>query len=248
MKKLATMTILALVTNLGAVAHAGEAPAAKSTGASERFEVSAVKAVRPTLARTLAAIEKKDLKAARAAFDDYDSEWNGIEVYINVRSRDLYEVIEHKLQAKVTEGLKAANPDWATLIADVQAMLAKYDEAIGMIEKGKPLHPLYDDVARLRIVRSNLREVPPALKVGDYAKARKSFNTFDEKWDSIEDLVKARSNEAYVAIESGMIQIDRALTAKEPDAAQVTGLVNGVLAKYNAIVAQVTREARDASK
>jgi len=248
MKKLAAMTILALIITFGAIADAREAFAAQSTGASERFEISAAKGVRPTLVRTLAAVQKKDIKSAQAGFDDYDSAWNGIEVYINVRSRDLYEVIEHKLQAKVTEGLKAATPDWATLTADVQAMLAKYDEAIAMIEKGNPLHPLYDDVARLRIVRASLREVPPALKAGDFAKARKSFSTFDDKWDSIEDLVKTRSNEAYVAIESGMIQIDRAITAKEPDAGQVTGLVNGVLAKYNAIVAQVTREARDASK
>jgi hypothetical protein len=248
MKKLAALLIVALTALPAAVAHAGEAPAAKNTGASERFEVSAVKGVRPTLVRTLEAIQKKDLKAAQAAFDDYDSAWNGIEVYINVRSREMYDVIEHKLQAKITESLKAVNPDWAALTADIQAMLAKYDEAISMIEKGAPLHPLYDDVARLRTVRSYLREVPPALKAGDFTKARKSFDSFDEKWDSIEDLVKARSNEAYVAIESGMIQIDRALTAKEPDAAQATGLVNGVLEKYNAIVAQITREARDASK
>jgi hypothetical protein len=248
MKKLAALLIVALTALSAAVAHAGEAPAAKNTGASERYEVSAVKGVRPTLVRTLAAVQKRDLKAAQAAFDDYDSAWNGIEVYINVRNREMYDVIEHKLQAKITESLKTVNLDWAAITADIQAMLAKYDEAISMIEKGAPLHPLYDDVARLRTVRSHLREVPPALKAGDFAKARKSFDTFDEKWDSIEDLVKARSNEAYVAIESGMIQIDRALTAKEPDVAQATGLVNGVLEKYNAIVAQITREARDASK
>src|SRR5512143_2336672 len=115
MKKLAALLIVALTALPAAVAHAGEAPAAPSGGARERFEVSVVKAVRPTLARTLAALEKQDLRAARAAFDDYDSAWNGIEVYINVRSREMYDVIEHKLQAKIAESLKTANPDWTAL-------------------------------------------------------------------------------------------------------------------------------------
>ena len=54
----------------------------------------------------------------------------------------------------------------AAVLADAQAMLMKYDEAITMVEKGEPLNPLFDDVARLRIVRSNLREVVPALMAG----------------------------------------------------------------------------------
>ena len=48
-----------------------------------------------------------------------------------------------------------------------------------MVAKAAPLNPLYDDVARLRIVRAHLREVIPALKAGDVAKARKSFDEFD---------------------------------------------------------------------
>jgi len=77
-------------------------------------------------------------------------------------------------------------------------------------------------------------------------KARKSFDAFNDNWDSIEDLVKQRSSEAYVAIESGMIQIERAFMAKPPNNDEVTTLVSGVMDKYNAIVTQVTREARAA--
>ena len=90
-----------------------------------------------------------------------------------------------------------------------------------------PLNSFYDDVARLRIVRAHLREVPPALKAGDFAKARKSFQAFDDNWDSIEDLIKARNADTYVAIEKNMIENEKAL---KPDVAQVTVMVNEVMA------------------
>src|SRR5439155_24147820 len=128
--------------------------------------------------------------------------------------------------------------------ADVQAMLAKYDEVISLIEKAPPLNPVYDDVARLRIVRAHLREVPPALKAGNFAKARKSFEAFDKNWGSIEDLIKAKSADAYVAIEKGMIDIEQALMPDPPDAAKVTALVNAVMTQYNAQLAEVVKDAR----
>jgi len=93
-------------------------------------------------------------------------------------------------------------------------------------------------------VRALLREVIPALKAGDVAQARKSFEAFDSSWDSIEDLVKARSDDNYVAIEKGMIEIEQALMPEKPDAAKVTALVNDVMAKYNASLAEVVKEAR----
>jgi hypothetical protein len=130
------------------------------------------------------------------------------------------------------------------VLADAQVMLAKYDELIGLVSKAAPLNPLYDDVARLRIVRAHLREVNPAMKAGDVAKARKSFEAFDTNWDSIEDLIKARSEDNYVAVEKGMIEIERALMPEKPDPAKVTALVNEVLAKYNASLAEVAKEAR----
>ena len=62
---------------------------AETNSAPERFEVSAVKAVRPFLVDMLAAIQQGNLARAKEAFEAYDSAWNGIEVYINVRSRAL---------------------------------------------------------------------------------------------------------------------------------------------------------------
>jgi tetratricopeptide (TPR) repeat protein len=210
----------------------------------ERFEVTSIKAVRPTLADTVAALQQRDVARAKAAFEAYDSAWNGIEVYINARSKELYDVLELNYQRKIAKALDAANPDTAALLADAQVMLAKYDEAIGLVTKAAPLNPLYDDIARLRIVRAHLREVIPAIKAGDVAKARKSFEAFDDAWDSIEDLIKARSDDNYVAIEKGMIEIEQALMPDKPDPAKVTALVNEVMAKYNASLAEVVKEAR----
>ena len=225
---------------LAIIGSGGQAPAADE----ERFEVFSVKAVRPLLVDTVTAIRQRDVPLAKEAFEAYDSAWNGIEVYINVRSRAMYELLELNLQAKIAKALEAPNPDMNALLADAQTMLAKYDEAIDMVAKAAPLNPLYDEVARLRIVRAHLREVNPALKAGNLAKARKSFEAFDDEWFNIEDFVRARSLDAYVAIERGMVQIEEALMPDKPDLAQVTALVSGVMNQFNAVVAEVQKEAR----
>jgi tetratricopeptide (TPR) repeat protein len=212
--------------------------------AADSFEVTSIKAVRPTLVNTLNALQQKDIAKAKEAFENYDSAWNGIEVYINTRSKEMYNAIELELQDRITKELNAPTPDYPKLVADVQQIIAKYDEAIAMVEKGKPLNPLYDDIAKLRMERAHLREVLPALKAGNLAKARKSYEAFDAGWDPIEDLVKARSEDAYVAIEKAMIQIEQALMAEKPDVAQVTSLINGLNMQYNNALGEIVKEAR----
>jgi hypothetical protein len=229
---------LGLFTTLAIAGFSGQAPAADS------FEVSSIKAVKPTLLATADAVKKGDVAKAKEAFDDYDSAWNGVEVYINTRSKPMYDKIELDLQDRITKELNAAQPDLPKIGADLQEMIGKYDEAIAMVSSAAPLNPLYDDVARLRMERSHLREVTPALKAGNLAKARKAYQAFDDGWDPIEDLVKARSEDAYVAIEKGMIQIEQALMPEKPDVQQVTSLIGGVTTQYNNALAMVVKEAR----
>jgi hypothetical protein len=235
------MTKRTLLVLCGLLAAALSSPQAR---AADRFEVTSIKAVRPTLVKTVDALQKNNPKAAKDAFGEYDSAWNGIEVYINTRSKDMYDALEHDMQAKLTAGLAESTPNVSVLLPLAKAMVAKFDEAIVMVEKGQPLNPLYDDVARLRIVRAHLREVNPSLRAGDIARARKSFGEFDEKWDSIEDLVKDRNVKAYSTIEDGMTNIGLTLKQATPDVAKAQMLVSGVMDEYNKIVAQVTREAR----
>jgi hypothetical protein len=92
-----------------------------------------------------------------------------------------------------------------------------------------------------------LRDVTPALKAGNLAKARKSFEAFEDGWFNIEDFVRAQSLDAYVAIEGGMVQIEQALLmSDQPDVAAVTGLVGGVMTQYNGVVTEVQKQARSA--
>ena len=228
----------ALFTTLAIAGFASPAPAADS------FEVTSIKAVKPTLLATADAVKKGDIAKAKEAFDNYDSAWNGVEVYINTRSKPMYDKIELDLQDRINKALAAPQPDLQKIGADLQEMVGKYDEAIAMASSGAPLSPLFDDVARLRMERSHLREVTPALKAGNLAKARKSYEAFDAGWDPIEDLIKARSQDAYVAIEKGMIQIEQALMPEKPDVAQVTAMVAAVNTQYNAALAMVVKEAR----
>jgi hypothetical protein len=242
MMKLACLTCAALLTTTTGVSYAGQATA--RTSGTDRFEVTAIKAVRPTLVNTINALKKGDVARAKATFEAYDSAWNGIEVYINTRDKNMYDELEHNYQARITKGLSSPNPDKTALLADAQTMLAKYDEAISTVEKAAPLNPLFDDVARLRIVRANLREVNPALKEGDISKARKSFSAFHSKWNSVQDLIKPRSGEASDSIEKGMAEIDRALKPEKPDVDQVSTLVTRVMDKYNAVVTEIMKDAR----
>ena len=139
------------------------------------------------------------------------SGWNGIEVYINIRSKDLYNELERNLQAKSRKRWRSRartrRPSDRTRKRCSRSTLTRPSRW----SRRRPRSTRSTlDVARLRIVRAHLREVNPAVKTGNFAKARDSFNAFDDKWDSIEDLVKARSRDAYDAIEKGMIDIERA--------------------------------------
>jgi len=225
---------------------AGYAGQARAGGGAARFEVTSLRAVRPILVKAIADLEKKNAAAAKADMEDYDSAWNGAEVYVSTRSMDFYNEIEHHYQTAVTEALNKPNPDTTAILADAKAMLAKYDEMLAFVEKAAPLNRLYDDVARLRMERAHLRELTPALKAGNIAKAKKSFDAFNDNWDNIEDLVKARSRESYDAIEKGMVTIERQLMPAKPDVDATTATITGVMTEYNKIVTQITREARDA--
>jgi high-affinity iron transporter len=240
--------VLAILSLLATYGLPGQAQSADSQASSgpERFEVTAITAVRPLLVETLSALEGGNLTRAREVFDSYDDAWNGIEVYVNTRSRALYQVLELELQAKITKGLETAQPDLTTVLSDARMMLAKYDDLIELVTKGAPLNPIYDDIARLRIVRAHLRPVNPALKAGNLAKARTSFERFEDEWFNIEDFVRAQSLDAYLAIERGMLAIEEAIMPEPPDVAQVIVLVSNVMNAYNAVVTDVQRQARNA--
>jgi tetratricopeptide (TPR) repeat protein len=217
---------------------------AQQAAAGERYEVTSIKRVRPTLVQTIDALKKGDVARAKDAFEAYDTAWNGIEVYINTRDRDTYNELEKNYQSKIEEALNAPKPDVSVALANAQAMLGKYDQAIAMVEKASPLNPLYDDIARVRTARSPLRIVNPAMKDGHVTKAQKAFAAFRANWPGIREFVKMRSAEAYDTVEKGIPDLDTALKSPQPSADQVAGLVNGMMGKINAVTFQLTTEAR----
>jgi len=234
---------LGLVASVATSVFAAQAPPARPA-AGQRFEVASIKAVRPTLVNTIDALKKGDLAKAKEAFEAYDTAWNGIEVYINTRDRDLYNELEKNYQTKIEEGLNAPKPDAPGLLSNAQAMLAKYDQAIAMVEQAAPLNPLYDDIARVRTARSPLRNVNPAMKEGHVGHAQQAFAAFRGNWPGIKEFVKTKSAEAYDTVEKGIADLDAALKSPQPSADHVAGLVNAMMGKINAVVFQLTTEAR----
>ena len=97
---------------------------------------------------------------------------------------------------------------------------------------------------RLRIARSPLRGINPALKEGDVQKARNSLAAFRANWPSISGYMKTQSVEAYDAVEKGIPELEAALKSQQPAADQVAPLVNAVIGKINGVVFQLTSEAR----
>ena len=101
---IATAALLAMMLEgqLGQVLAADE----------ERFEVTSIKAIRPTLVDTISALQQRDIPRAKASFDAYDSGWNGIELYINIRSRDMYQLLELEFQPRIIKSLEQPAPDF----------------------------------------------------------------------------------------------------------------------------------------
>ena len=197
---------------------AGYAP---SVRAADRFEVASIKAVRPTLVRTVDALQKNNPKAAKEAFGDFDSAWNGIEVYINTRSPEMYNALERDLQAKITAGLNESSPNVANMLALRQDDAREIRRSDRDGRKGPAARPA---VRRRRAAadrpRAPARGEPGAQ--GRRSRRRRASHSgeFDEKWDSIEDLIKERDIKAYNMIEDGMTQIGLALKQASPDVAK----------------------------
>src|SRR5436309_12798259 len=111
--------LFAILSFVALVDASGAAPA-------ERFEVTSLKAVRPTLVNTLDAAQKRDAARARESFEAYDSAWNGIEFYVNTRSRPMYDLLEHQYQARITKAHEAEYPHVAANAIQVHVCHARF--------------------------------------------------------------------------------------------------------------------------
>jgi len=231
-----------------AAATSQPAPTVKpATATGEQKEVTLIKAVRPNLTNTIDALQKGDIAGAKKAFAAYDAAWNGVEVYVNFRSPQLYADLETDLQAKIQTLLDAPQPNAAAIVPVVQAELAKWDEAITLVSTGPPISPLFDDVAALRMLRADtIRAAAPLLKAGDAATAKPMLTAFINRWPDVEDLIHERSTDAYAEIEGAMAKVNTAVQQAKPDARELGPLVNVLTDRYNYGLSLVNAAARGA--
>jgi hypothetical protein len=242
-----TFTAIAFVVGIVSLPLAGDGGQARPRGGVARFEVTSLRAVRPTIQKLIADLQKKDQAAAKADIEAVDAAWIGVEVYVNTRNMDMYNDIEHNWEAKITQALSKPGADLGAVLSDAQALLKSYDAMLAFVEQAPPLNAKFDDVALLRIERSHLRDVQNFLKEGRVAEAKTAWTAFDDNWDNIEDLVKDRSREAYDSIEKNMVALEKQLMPAKPDVDAVNATIVVINTDYNKIVQQITKEARDAN-
>jgi hypothetical protein len=244
MRTFIAIAVAAGIVSLPLVAYAGQA---RTGGGAARFEVTSLRAVRPTIQKLIADLQKKDQAAAKDDIEAFDAAWIGVEVYVNTRNMDMYNDIEHNWEAKLTKALSTPGADLAANLSDAQSLLKSYDAMLDYVGKAPPLNAKFDDVARLRIERSHLRDAQNFLKEGKVADAKKAWTAFDDNWDNIEDLVKDRSRDAYDSIEKNMVTLEKQLMPAKPDVEMVNATIIAINTDYNKIVQQITKEARDAN-
>jgi hypothetical protein len=233
---------------LGLTACGTTAPATQSGPASAPQrnvkEVALVTAVRPTIVATQDLVKKGDFAGAKKAFVAYNAAWNGVEVYTNFRSRQLYGELEADLEAKVQAALGVAQPNAATLVPLLDQLLAKYDEVIRLSSDGPAISPLFDDVAAIRMTRASLRQVSPALKAGDLGTARTQYAVFQKDWSNAEPFLH-RSTSVFDEISAAKGKADDAFKTDRP-AAELATLVDALAERYNYGLNLVNVAARNA--
>ena len=223
------------------------APAASAAAqTSVTKELDLIKTPRPFIDKLTEALRKGDLAAARQAYEDYDAAWNGIEVYTNYRSRQLYSELEVDIQGKIGQALDAPQPKLADIVPFSEAMAKKYDEVIALSQKGPPLSPLFDDLATLRIVRADLRIVTAALAANDAAKARAKFATFKSNYPKAQPLIKVRSTTADQEVIAAIAAADTKFSQPTATVDELKTLTATVTDRYNYGVNLLNAAARNA--
>ncbi len=209
---------------------------------AERFEISALKAVRPSLARLVIACDKGEISAAKDAYEDFETGWKGIQVYVIMRDRNLFQ-LEGNLDVKIATALKAGKPNMAMLASDAKALASRYDAFVTTASKLQPLNPLFDDVARLRIARAEMREVDLALRANDFVKARRGLAIFSGKISGIKPILVQRSPETWDAFTKEFPLLQGEVASANPDVKKCLEHIRAIMSKYSRTLTALTRDA-----
>jgi hypothetical protein len=209
-------------------------------------EVALLSGVPPVIAALVTALQGGDVAKAQRAYEDYDASWNGVEVYVNVRRKDLYDKLEGDLQAKIAAGLAAAAPNLAALVPLAQQLATGFDEAIATSKAGPALSPSFDDLTRLRIIRADVRRSTSALKAGNLPQAKETFATFASSYPEAAKLIALRSDTAGPLLSTAIDNAKAGFANSVTTTASLTALVAVVTDRYNAGVNLWNAAARNA--
>ncbi len=196
-------------------------------------ESKLLQTVTPHITATLDALKKGDVAAAKKAFQEYVYVWNGIEVYVNARSKSLYNTIEVENEFKATELFEKPDAKAADILPYVEGVQKGFAEAIKLAQTGPDYDAILDEIADLRIVRVDLRKSIAALTASDIATAKTGFEKFDKGWDTIESSVKPRSKELYKETEKWIDKVNQLYKADKPVAATLAEAENNLLTAFN---------------
>jgi hypothetical protein len=235
-------TVAAIAATTTAAPTTTEAPAPKSP------EADLVAEVRPTIDVLTAALAKGDLQASKDALEQYDAMWNGVEVYVNIRSLSMYLKLEADLQGDLEDGITGdAPPDFAALKAKSEELGARYDDAIKLSQNGAPLNPLVDDVTTLRIIRRGLRLATSALTDGDVAKAKDQFAKFTDGYNTTaNEMLAERDGKNAKATKDAVDAASAGFANAATSADDLSKLVAKVTSNYNFGVSLWNAAARNA--
>lgn len=195
-------------------------------------EVTILKTVPPFVRRWQVAIARRDVAAAIQAAEDYEAEWQAVEVYINHRSLPLYTDTEVDTQLKIDDGLKQPQPDWPKLSELVEHLRQQFDSTIAFVSAQPPLSPLFDDLVPLRRLRAQLLISRDALAAGNVAKAGKFFDKFKAGFPAVEGLIKLRSTAADQETTDALVAATAKFADPNATAADLTPLVATLLNRY----------------
>ena len=211
--------------------------------AAETFELRAIRDARPPIEQLVSALKARDIFAAKAALENYDTAWRGIEVYASTRDRNLYQS-ELTIREQISSGLAMRIPDTASLLVSAQSLLTTRDALLALVAKKPPLHPLFDDVSRLRAFRAKLRVVDIALRAADFGKARVAFDRFNGDFYTVKGILQARSPQVLEAVTKGTAQLQAELKSNKPDAMKAMSYILAMMLKYNEVLNLVTHGAK----
>lgn len=164
------------------------------------------------------ALQSGDVQGARRHVDEFERGWGEIEDGIRAISRESY----RKIEDAMAEARYALHADPVEAHRAVLALQRLSDECDAFISgktwsSGQERRPSAGGPATLPGLVARIERAQARLDAGDVAGAAAEVEAFRTDWTDVEGLVKARSAQAYTAIENNMARAYALLTQQPPD-------------------------------